>query len=141
MGVNCGCSHMFSPVRTTQWIQSCQNLKDQCSFMHVDIYYVDMCFVVQVKIKVNLLQFVKNSIPRTNVWHKIISKRSSWKKGIFYWDQFLKIELSSCEKLFTVPTIQLVGDPNPYYKYTTQVVLCILIPQLLKIWKIKFQTV
>ncbi len=70
MGVNCGCSHMFSPVMITQQMQGCQNLKDQCSFMHVDVYYVNMCFVVQVKITVNLLQSVRNTIPRTDVWHK-----------------------------------------------------------------------
>jgi hypothetical protein len=52
--------------------------------MHVDIYYVNMCFVVQVKITVNLLQSVRNMIPRTDVWHKIISKRSSLKKRNFY---------------------------------------------------------
>jgi hypothetical protein len=71
---------MFSPVMITQRMQGRQNLKDQCSFMHVDIDYVDMCFVVQVKIKVNLLESIKNTIPKTDVWHKIISKRCSLKK-------------------------------------------------------------
>jgi hypothetical protein len=66
---------MFPPVMITQRIQGRQNLKDECSCMHVDIYYVDMCFVIQVKIKV--LQSVKSGIPRTHVWHKIISKGSS----------------------------------------------------------------
>jgi hypothetical protein len=77
VGVNCGCSHMFSPVMITQPIQGRQNLKDQCSCTHVDIYYIDMCSVTQVKIKVDLLQSVKSGIPRTHVWHKIISKGSS----------------------------------------------------------------
>jgi hypothetical protein len=45
--------------------------------MNVDTYYVDMCCVIQVKIKVDLLQSVKSTIPRTHVCHKIISKRSS----------------------------------------------------------------
>jgi hypothetical protein len=65
---------MFSPVMITQRIQGRQNLKDECSCMHADIYYVDMCSVIQVKIKVDLLQSVKSGIPRTHVWHKIIPK-------------------------------------------------------------------
>jgi hypothetical protein len=67
----------FSPVMITQRIQGCENLKEECCCMNVDTYYVDMCSVIQVKIKVDLLQSVKSTIPRTHVWHKIISKRSS----------------------------------------------------------------
>jgi hypothetical protein len=42
--------------------------------------------------------------------------------------------LPTCEKLFIVPSI------GYYYKNTTQGLLCILVPELLKFWKIKCET-
>jgi hypothetical protein len=31
-------------------------------------------------------------VPKLNVWHKIVHKRSSWKKGKLYWHLSKKIE-------------------------------------------------
>ncbi len=42
--------------------------------------------------------------------------------------------LPTCEKLFIVPSI------GYYYKNTTQGLLCILVPELLKFWKVKCET-
>ncbi len=63
----------------------------------------------------------------TDVWHKIICKIFSPKKE---------------KKLVTFFKIVENQTPLGYnYKYTIQGGLCIAIPQLLKIWKIKIETV
>jgi len=76
------------------------------------------------------------------VQHKIISKRSSWKNK----ETFIDIcqncwesnSLSQPEK----NTIYWLSQPfSYYYKYTTKVELCIVVvPFMLKFWKIKFET-
>jgi hypothetical protein len=58
------------------------------------------------------------------------------KKENFDWylSKLLRIKLSTCETLFIIPNI------GYYYKYTTKGVLCIVILQMLKFWKIKIET-
>jgi hypothetical protein len=65
-------------------------------------------------------------VPMTNVWHKILNKRSSWKKIILL--MFVKI-------------VENWKPLSYYYKCTTQNVFCILIAQLLRFWKIEFEIV
>jgi hypothetical protein len=60
----------------------------------------------------------------TDVRHKIIGKRSSWKKEKIV---LIFVEIFEKEKKKKIPL-------GYYYKYMTQDVICILIPQMLKIW-------
>ncbi len=66
------------------------------------------------------------TLPMSNVWHKIICKRFSWKnKGIFDW--YLSKLLKIC----------LLSQPLGYfYKYTTKGVICIVVHHMLRLWAI-----
>jgi hypothetical protein len=91
----------------------------------------------------------------TDVLHSIILK---WKRSFtgFWWIYVIFAEIVENQACFTLGVRANVQTLNPKpqlvkncllsqqlsycYKYTTKGVFCILIPQLLKFWKIKFET-
>jgi len=66
-----------------------------------------------------------NNVPTSNVWHKIILKKSSWKKRlkIYIFDEIF----DNC----------LLSQPLLAYghKYTTEGIFCILIHQIVEYWE------
>jgi hypothetical protein len=77
-----------------------------------------------------------NIIPTTNFSHKIICKRSSWKKMENFVDNCW-----NCWQLNSqlVQNYLLSQPLDYYYKYTTKNKFCIFISQMLKSWKFIFE--